>query len=441
MARAAFCNEDTSMRSRTRFGSCLLFVVLAPVAVAAAGGDLKIVAGPCLQNPGAGAMTVVWVTDRNATGWVEYGPGTKLTRKAVTSRDGLIAADCRLHRVTVTGLEPGTAYRYRVAAREIVNLEPYKVTYGATAASAVHEFRTLDPAAKEFSFVVLNDLHDQVGIMKKLMALAAAKPFDLVFLNGDIINDPQSEEQILRAFLRPCAETFAAKVPLVFVRGNHEARGRCARALRQYLLDPGQQYYTAFGHGPVRFVVLDSGEDKEDATPVYAGLADFDRYRSEQAAWLERVVAAPAWKAARFRIALTHIPLYGAGKRHGSVDCREKWGKLLTGGGLDLHIAAHLHRPGVIAPEPGVHGYPIVIGGAPREGRATLIRVDVTTAELAVTVVTDASKNLHRLRIPARGRDAQALRDNGDRDGSPAAGHGGAVQAAEVPPVKLQMRR
>ncbi|MBN1418042.1 MAG: M60 family metallopeptidase [Planctomycetes bacterium] len=385
----------------------------------AAGVVPAIIAGPCLQNPGEDSMTVVWMTDGNCAGWVEYGEavspaierndptaaGGSLEDRAVSSRDGLIDADRRLHRVTIRGLAPGTSYRYRVVSRAIVGFEPYRVTYGETAASEVRGFTTLDARKPEFSFIVLNDLHDKVDIMERLIALAAREPYDLVILNGDIINDPQDEEQVIRRFLLPFAEAFASRIPLVFVRGNHETRGRYARDLRPFIRDAGEAYQGAFTHGGVRFVVLDSGEDKADEEPVYAGLVDFDRYRSAQRRWLAREIRGREFREARFRVGITHIPLFGSGQAHAATDCREKWGPLLDAGGIDLHISGHLHRHRILDPEPGLHDYPVVIGGAPRAGAATLARVDVTPDELRVRLMTDDGMPAGSITVPYRERD------------------------------------
>lgn len=390
-----------------------------------------IIAGPCLQNPREDSMTVVWVTDAKCLGWVEYeeagspatgrsdppardepgdpggpeGTAGSLAHRAVSNRDGLVDADRRLHRVTIRGLDPGTSYRYRVVSKAIVGFEPYKVTYGGTAASEVHGFTTLDPRKPGFSFVVLNDLHDKVDIMERLMALAGREPYDLVILNGDIVNDPQSEEQVIRNFLGPFGEAFASRIPFVLVRGNHETMGRYARDLRPFLRDPDEAYHGAFTHGGVRFVILDSGEDKPDGEPVYAGLADFDRYRSDQRRWLAREIRGREFREARFRVGITHIPLFGSGQGHGATDCREKWGPLLDAGGIDLHLSAHIHRHRILDPEPGLHDYPVVIGGAPTPGSATLARVDVTPDELRVTVISDEDEPAGSLTVPFRERE------------------------------------
>ena len=68
----------------------------------------------------------------------------------------------------------------------------------------------------------------------------------------------------------------------MYVRGNHETRGRFARSLHDYIATPNGKFYYSFDAGPVHFVVLDTGEDKEDSHPAYSGLTDFTGYREEQ---------------------------------------------------------------------------------------------------------------------------------------------------------------
>lgn len=46
------------------------------------------------------------------------------------------------------------------------------------------------------------------------------------------------------------------------------------------------------------FVVLDCGEDKPDDFPVYAGLNDFDSYRSEQARWFAELIRSKEYRTA-----------------------------------------------------------------------------------------------------------------------------------------------
>ena len=93
------------------------------------------------------------------------------------------------------------------------------------------------------------------------------------------------------------------------VRGNHETRGNLAREFSRYFPKEDGKIYGAYRLGDIMVVMLDSGEDKADSHPVYAGLTDFDAYRTEQAAWLEELVQTKEYKTARYRIVISQFPL------------------------------------------------------------------------------------------------------------------------------------
>lgn len=350
---------------------------------------LEIVAGPYLQNPGETSMTVMWLTDAPCTSWVEFGTQGELNRKAVRSRDGLIDADQTLHRIVIDGLSPGTEYTYRICSKEILQFEPYKVTYGQTLTGDNYHFTTLSGDKKSTSFIVLNDIHQRNDILEKLIRLSVSEPYDLVFLNGDILSDIEDESQIVDHVLKPCSDLFAKQIPFIYVRGNHETRGRYARRLADYLATPTGRYYYSFDQGPVHFIVLDGGEDKEDSHPAYGGLADFDRYRDVQAKWLNDEIQSASFKNATYKIVLVHMPPTPSEKWHGPDDLYNKWRPLLNQGNIDLMISGHTHQYAVVPAEKGICDYPVIIGGAPKEGQATVIRVDATEDTLRVIMKTD----------------------------------------------------
>ena len=364
---------------------------------------LLISTGPYLQIPTETSMTVAWITDRPSAGWVEYGVAEPLATKAFTAEDGLVEANTRRHRVALSGLTPGTVYRYRVVSREIVDLQPYKVVYGETVRSEVQTFRTPDHAQDRCSFVVLNDNHERLDLLRTRLARAGERPYDLLFYNGDMLNHTDSEAQIVDQVLAPSAELFAGRVPFVWVRGNHEARGVYARELKSYVASPNGRYYYAFDHGPVRFIVLDSGEDKDDDHGEYGGLTDFDAYRESEAEWLKQEVESAAFKNARYRVALMHQPPFVLERKHnhGREDCALRWGALLNRG-VDLMVAAHIHQFSIVEPAPGVHDYPIVVGGGPKPGEGTVIRVEADAQQMEVTVLGDDGALLGRRNLRRR---------------------------------------
>ena len=366
----------------------------------------EILAGPYLQNPGPSSVTVMWVTGPNAAGWIEYGRDGTTPTKVLPVRDGLIEANTRVHRVTLTGLDPDTSYTYRIVTRPIASFGPYKVDYGDIARSDAHTFRTLGQARQSFSFLVLNDLHEDVETMRAHITRAAGAPYDLVFFNGDSLSHLESEDQVLGRCLKPASELFASRVPLLLVRGNHETRGAFARELGRYLELPDGRFYYSFDHGPVHFIVMDTGEDKEDGHWAYSGLTGFDAYRQEEAAWLAREVASPAFQQARFRVLVAHMPFFGNDRTrvegHGPADVRQRWGSILNGAGLDLHIAGHTHRVDWVEPAAGANTFPVAVGGGSAKGSNTLTRVNVSPDALEVVVTTDAGVEVSRRTVPAR---------------------------------------
>jgi len=257
--------------------------------------------------------------------------------------------------------------------------------------SDTYTFKTLNGKKERISFVVLNDIHERNEILISLLKIAEVKPYDLVFLNGDILGHIEDQQQIIDHVLAPCTNLFASRTPFVYVRGNHETRGRFARRLPDYLALSDDRYYYAFDHGPVHFVVLDGGEDKRDSDKEYSGLVDFDGYREVQRQWLKQEIQSTAFRRAPFRVVVVHMPPLPSEDWHGVDDMYNKWRPILNDGKVDLMICGHTHHFTILEPQIGVRDYPMVIGGAPKAGEATLIRVDATAEKLDVTVTRDDS--------------------------------------------------
>lgn len=362
---------------------------------------LALAAEPCLLRLDPTVAALAWATNRDCVSWVEFGTGDPLDRRAQTSRHGLFDAQDRVHRVTLRGLEPGTTYRYRVMSREIVRFNPYQVDFGETAAGPVRSFETPPAAGDTVSFVVFNDVHNSRDMWNTVFPLAKARPFDLAFLNGDIMNHIHNHDHVIDFLYRPFGTMLEGQRPMVFVRGNHETRGQHARKLPDYLCLPEDRYYFAFDRGPVRFLVLDSGEDKDDGNNEYFGLVDFDRYRDEQRAWLEQEIRSPEFAAAPFRVVVVHMPLFG-GRGYGVEDCRRKFGPLLEEGRVDLMISGHTHRYTVVEPEPGAHGYPVVIGGGSKPPEATVIHATADRERLDIVMTRGDGAVVAERRIERR---------------------------------------
>ena len=110
-----------------------LFSLICLIAVTAFGQkNFKIVYGPYLQMVGENEATILWVTSAKALSWVEVAPDdgnhfyAESRPKYFQTLFGKRTLG-RLHTVRITGLAPGTTYRYRVCSKEVLDEQPYSI--------------------------------------------------------------------------------------------------------------------------------------------------------------------------------------------------------------------------------------------------------------------------------------------------------------------------
>ncbi|NGM90695.1 metallophosphoesterase family protein [Parapusillimonas sp. SGNA-6] len=340
------------------------------------------------------------MTNKPTYSWVKYGLDESLKSSAETVKLGLVEANNRIHAITLRNLEPGKKYYYKVLSKDFFEYKPYDVVFGNTIESEMYSFTAPDMKKEEFSMLVLNDIHERPDAIEQHIGLHGNAPLDMVFFNGDIFNFQTDENQIIEKMIDPCTASFATHKPFLFVRGNHETRGKFARRLPDYFDNIDHAPYFTFSRGSTFFICLDSGEDKADNHKQYFGLAAFDAYREKQAEWLEQQLESEAYKKAKYRIVLIHIPLYHFHRDPpGVAHCRKVFGPLLNKYKIDLMISGHTHRYGFHEAEKGRHNYPIMIGGGPNLGTRTQIHVVVDKEKLAVVMKKDDGEVLHRYEV------------------------------------------
>ncbi len=368
----------------------------APSAPEAKGGEAVFAFPPYAQLTAPGTLDIRWRTVRPATAFVFWTQDPALPRerwaKAGRSEDGMAAANETAHCVTLRGLDPAKPVRFEAVSEPIRSFGAYSIKRAAPALGGARALRPTLDSKGALTLAVFNDLHGKVGLVPQLLAVpavAAAKPSVALF-NGDCADDCGDQAGVERRFLRALPPLGEAGLAALFLRGNHEYRGAMARRLRQNLspLACGR-YYGAFDLGPVRFICIDSGEDKRDDAPVYGGLLATDAYIDEQAAWLAREIESPAHKAARWRVAVLHIPptcgnIGDNDKWYGPTRLRERMDALFAKAGLTAMVCAHTHVYSFHPPAKTGRPYPIMIGGGPSEKSATvmLLRADAERFDL-----------------------------------------------------------
>ena len=160
--------------------------------------------GPFVQNASAGTIQVVWKTPVATDSSVEFG----LTQDLGTS-----SSDPRLstnHVISLTGLEPGTRYYYRVRSSD-----------GAlTATSPTESFRTLKDSGP-LRFVMLGD--SGFGTLNQLRVarlITNAQP-DLVLHAGDVIY-PSFTSGLVDTRCLSIYGQHMRSTPYYFALGNHD---------------------------------------------------------------------------------------------------------------------------------------------------------------------------------------------------------------------------
>lgn len=380
---------------------------------------------PVVQHPSAHGATIVWRVGRYATGWVEWGTSAdKLDQKATSSEHGLVeaASDVLAAKISSERSLVGKQIFYRVCTQALRYKQSpkYPTSFGLAPAetmrSSVRSFRVPDSTAKKSTMVVVNDTHENQETIAALAERIEKLQPELLLWNGDSCNDFDVMDDPAKILLSPGAKAdneggWASTRPLLFVPGNHDVRGQRARELQKSIrpwTGAGLPYNFAFRHGPIAIVGLDTGEDKPDAHPNFAGTAAFEPYRKEQGRWLAEQVKRDEIRLAPFRLAFCHIPLRGLPNTPDGTtmenlksfaqycgDARPHWLPSLHAAKFNAVLSGHTHSWRVDDPtdsEPLTQ----IVGGAPTPKHATLTRIEATMNEMAIILEDLDGKELIR---------------------------------------------
>ena len=356
--------------------------------------------GPYLQELSEHAVTFVFTTSDKGFSWVEVKPDGGEAERHYTVRNGLRDAYNTFNVIRVENLRPDTRYQYRLGSKQIADFQPYKVTFGDSIVSPWRRFSTPDPKATACSFIALSDMHQQPDKLGRLLNQAGVGSADMIFYVGDMMNYYDNEETPFRSFIDKSVELFASEKPFVLVRGNHETRGNMAREYARYVPKSSGKYYGAYRVGDIMFIVFDCGEDKPDDFWVYAGLTDFDGYRTEQAAWFGELIRSKAYKSAKWRIVMNHFPPLSHmesdnPERHGIQDITDKFLPLYNQAKIDLMISGHTHAYEFMSPDKYDRlTFPVIVNST-----ESVARIDIDGRTLKAKVTDTGGNTLKEFTI------------------------------------------
>lgn len=366
---------------------------------------------PVVSGPSHEAITILQPLQRHATGYLEFAVDDAAFQRIDTDEAGLLPFEQYVLKFRLPPLPAGRRIRYRVTARTIGwvpvrNFVHGKIVAGTPEVGPEFSFRTLDPTSESTQFVVWNDTHENQQTLESLVEKTAEIAPDFLLWNGDQTNDVNFPARMANQLLSPGGLAIARQWPLAYVRGNHDVRGPAARHLPKFTGTPDDQFYYAFRSGPVAALVMDTGEDKADDHPNFAGLASFQRLRERQADWLAKVIKEPWFREAPFRVLFCHLPLWWIRDRKDidwwefSQVSREAWLPQLVEGRVNLVISGHTHQARWM---PAGDKQPIgqLVGGAPQTQYATLIHGEATREKMKLKVTKLDGSVLHDLTFTA----------------------------------------
>lgn len=357
-----------------------------------------ITSAPMLQNYAETSMGVAFAVSGLANGFVSYGLKADLSDATMVKCGGYRVTDMNAHvmLVRLTGLLPATTYYYQIGADAIDYKGGYNMRVTDTFVDpCIYSFTTAGAKAQS-SFCIINDTHARwkpFGMaVNKIAQLAPA----CVVWNGDATNCEEQMDSLVSIFLHPDIERkdYAARIPYLFCNGNHDCRGMASRHLERVWMyrqpeeraardwDLGRNF--AVRTGDIALIGLDTGEDKLDDDPRFAGLFSSGPYREAQVAWLRDALQRPDISSAPFLVAVCHIPLFDPDPRANPGDilpkdagnaydtdfaawqrtCANLWSPLLEQAGCQLVVTAHQHRYRYDAPT-ATRSWAQIVGGGP----------------------------------------------------------------------------
>jgi len=192
-----------------------------------------------------------------------------------------------------------------------------------------------------YKAVAWGDSQSGVGVFSQICASMRAERPQLVVGLGDYIQNATSQAEWPILFLQPMGTLLA--VPRIGTRGNHELPGDFAALVYNIPIVGGVGQWAATTVGNVLWLILDANDDS-------LGLRLSMDPGGPQRRFLEQTVASPAWRDARWRVAIWHQPcdvsLWYAPVCYYQFYAQPRWREamnLLASAGCSMVLNGHSH--------------------------------------------------------------------------------------------------
>lgn len=232
-------------------------------------------------------MMIIWQMIGSVNCTVEWGTDQTYTTGLLTTSE---YGTSHQHKITLTGLTPGTRYFYRVtSSAEIKN------------GSFISGVANTETTVSFYSYGdtrTYPETHDAVA--KKMMdeIKKDAKSQTLVLMNGDLVQYGNTETSWTNEFFDPQytnLQELLANLPYFTTMGNHEGQGALFGKYFPYPQYVSGRFYYSFDYGPVHFTILDQYTDYSPGSPQYTWLEN--DLASSTKPWKMILDHEPGWTA------------------------------------------------------------------------------------------------------------------------------------------------
>lgn len=257
--------------------------------------------------------------------------------------NGILRSNTTIHRITVPSTLLDKTGQYTVYKRLLIERKPYYTETGEIS-QKVYDFYPVK--GDKIRAYHIADAHNMIE--EPVRAAQTYGKIDFLILNGDIASSSDQLEDFDNVY-ELCGRITHGNIPVVFARGNHDMRGKCAEYLEYFTpVSNGKSYYTV-RLGDFFAIILDCGEDKADDNAEYGNTICCHAYREEETGFLEQVMkSAEYWDKSLFcRAVIVHNPFIWQDKEPFDIenDIYNKWTQLLCGDiSPDIIISGHTHK-------------------------------------------------------------------------------------------------
>jgi predicted phosphodiesterase len=330
---------------------------------------------PWVTGTGTTSATITWWQESPGSGWtVQYADASYYDQYGTF--DHTVADPspdpASFHHVTLTGLAPGTSYRYLV------------VPQGTAGVFSARRFQTF-PTSGPFTFIVISDTHANEQRFRYVADAISNEKNVLFILDGGDYSSRDNVTEWTDYFTY--ASGMLANYSLMTAIGNHEYHND---AIDNLPPAEAYEYSNAFGTplnysfdcSGVRFIVMDSPDPQnpEDENPTPA-------HSESQASWLEdRLASSPSGT-----FVIHHHPIWTHGRATADA-ALQSWETLFHAYPISADFSGHIHTYQRFS----VDGIPYVVVANAGGGFVTLTDDGKPTPPAFVYGTT---KNLGYLRV------------------------------------------